>query len=109
VRIVVAKTVAVVLVSLAFLVPLGAITACGSGPAQEDSVPPEEVPLPDEEPLPPDEEPVEDCDPSYPDSCIPPPPPDLDCVDVGETDFTVEGDDPHGFDADGDGVGCESY
>jgi hypothetical protein len=50
-----------------------------------------------------------DCDPSYPDFCIPPPPPDLDCSEVNGTDFTVEGDDPHGFDADGDGIGCESY
>jgi hypothetical protein len=31
----------------------------------------------------------------------------LDCPD-GETDFTVQGTDPHGFDADNDGVGCES-
>ena len=47
------------------------------------------------------------CDPSYPDSCIPSPPPDLDCGDVGKR-FTVTGSDPHGFDRDGDGVGCES-
>jgi hypothetical protein len=49
-----------------------------------------------------------DCDASYPDFCIPPPPPDLDCPDINGTDFTVQGTDPHGFDADGDGVGCES-
>jgi micrococcal nuclease len=48
------------------------------------------------------------CDPSYPDFCIPPPPPDLDCRDVAGTDFTVIGSDPHGFDGDHDGVGCES-
>jgi Ca2+-binding RTX toxin-like protein len=48
------------------------------------------------------------CDPSYPDFCIPPPPPDLDCADVNGTNFTVVGDDPHGFDSDNDGVGCES-
>ncbi len=52
--------------------------------------------------------PTRNCDPSYPDFCIPPPPPDLDCPDIGETDFTVQGTDPHGFDADNDGVGCES-
>jgi hypothetical protein len=46
------------------------------------------------------------CDPSYPDSCIPSPPPDLDCGDVGKR-FTVTGSDPHGFDRDADGVGCE--
>lgn len=48
------------------------------------------------------------CDPSYPDACIPSPPPDLDCSDVSQKRFTVAGSDPHGFDRDGDGVGCES-
>ena len=46
-----------------------------------------------------------DCDPSYPDFCIPSAPPDLDCADINGTDFTVQGTDPHGFDADGDGDG----
>jgi hypothetical protein len=49
----------------------------------------------------------EDCDNSYPDECIPPPPPDLDCSDIDEDDFVVRGSDPHGFDDDNDGVGCE--
>jgi hypothetical protein len=49
-----------------------------------------------------------DCDPSYPDFCIPSPPPDLNCADVSQKRFTVSGSDPHGFDRDGDGVGCES-
>jgi len=48
------------------------------------------------------------CDPSYPDFCIPPPPPDLDCADVGRTNFRVVGADPHRFDGNRDGVGCES-
>jgi hypothetical protein len=48
------------------------------------------------------------CDPSYPDFCISSPPPDLDCPDVSGKRFTVSGSDPHGFDRDGDGVGCES-
>lgn len=48
------------------------------------------------------------CDPSYPDFCIPPPPPDLDCAQVGGSNFTVVGSDPHGFDGDNDGVGCET-
>ncbi|NER84288.1 MAG: hypothetical protein F6K42_33090 [Leptolyngbya sp. SIO1D8] len=59
------------------------------------------------------------CDPAYAEVCIPPPPPDLDCGDVlvrnfrvylpndsdiptGLTDF-----DPHHFDGDEDGIGCE--
>lgn len=47
------------------------------------------------------------CDASYPGICIPPPPPDLDCKDIRERRFTVRQPDPHGFDADRDGVGCE--
>ena len=47
------------------------------------------------------------CDASYPTVCIPPPPPDLDCADVPYTAFAVRGADPHRFDGDGDGVGCE--
>jgi micrococcal nuclease len=44
---------------------------------------------------------------SYPDVCIPPPPPKLHCGDVSSHTFRVEGEDPHGFDADADGIGCE--
>jgi len=51
---------------------------------------------------------VPSCDPSYPDVCIPPYPPDLDCGDIGYSNFRVIGDDPHGFDKDNDGIGCES-
>lgn len=50
---------------------------------------------------------LESCDPSYPDFCIPSPPPDLDCVDIPYAGFTVQGDDPHRFDMDGNGIGCE--
>lgn len=54
-----------------------------------------------------------ECHPSYPDFCIPPPPPDLDCGDIPQKRFTVRHDvpdpDPHGFDGnDNDGIGCES-
>jgi micrococcal nuclease len=48
------------------------------------------------------------CDPSYPGVCIPPYPPDLDCDDVPSSDFEVRPPDPHGFDGEGDGVGCET-
>jgi micrococcal nuclease len=47
------------------------------------------------------------CDPSYPDVCIPPPPPDLDCRDIRWRRFRVLPPDPHGFDRDRDGIGCE--
>ena len=48
------------------------------------------------------------CHPSYPDFCIPPPPPDLDCGQVSGSNFTVVGNDPHGFDGNNNGVGCET-
>ncbi|WP_299293550.1 hypothetical protein [Nitrosopumilus sp.] len=47
------------------------------------------------------------CDPSY-SVCIPPYPPDLDCGEIPHSNFRVSGSDPHGFDRDGDGIGCES-
>jgi micrococcal nuclease len=47
------------------------------------------------------------CEPSYPDVCIPPSPPDLDCGDVAYGSFTVYQPDPHRFDGDYDGAGCE--
>lgn len=48
------------------------------------------------------------CDPAYPEVCIPPPPPDLDCADVPYRRFTVKPPDPHNFDSDHDGLGCET-
>ena len=47
------------------------------------------------------------CDPAYPDVCIPPPPPDLDCGEITYRRFTVLPPDPHRFDGDKDGIGCE--
>ena len=52
-------------------------------------------------------EPPDDCDPSYPDICVQSPPPDLNCDDVSHSSFKVVGSDPHGFDGDNDGIGCE--
>ena len=50
-----------------------------------------------------------DCDPSYPDFCIPPSGPDLDCKDVlPHKRFRVLPPDRHGFDKDKNGLGCES-
>ena len=48
------------------------------------------------------------CDPAYPTVCIPPPPPDLDCNDIPFRRFTVLPPDPHRFDGDHDGIGCET-
>jgi len=47
------------------------------------------------------------CDPAYPTVCIPSPPPDLDCGDIPFRRFKVLPLDPHRFDGNGDGVGCE--
>lgn len=48
------------------------------------------------------------CDKAYPDFCIPSPPPDLNCADIGHKDFTVLPPDPHNLDGNNDGIGCES-
>jgi micrococcal nuclease len=50
-----------------------------------------------------------ECDPSYSDVCIPPTwvSGDLDCGQIGFRRFTVLPPDPHNFDGDVDGVGCE--
>jgi hypothetical protein len=69
-------------------------------PCIEDPSLPECKPL---SPSPPDE----DCHPSYPDTCIPPPPPNLNCDDISFRNFKVIGSDPHGFDGNNDGIGCE--
>lgn len=66
---------------------------------------PTAAPVPTATPTP---QPAENCDPSYPTVCIPPPPPDLDCGDIPYRRFQVVGRDPHRFDADNDGIGCES-
>ena len=59
-------------------------------------------------PPPPPPPPSGGCDPSYPTVCIPPSPPDLDCPQISFRRFVVRAPDPHGFDGDNDGIGCES-
>lgn len=49
--------------------------------------------------------PVGGCAEGY-EPCIPPYPPDIDCADVAGP-INVAGADPHGLDADGDGLACE--
>lgn len=67
--------------------------------AQPTPIPPTPVPQ---------QETAQNCDPSYPGVCIPPYPPDLDCGEISFRRFQVVGSDPHGFDGDADGIGCES-
>jgi hypothetical protein len=52
--------------------------------------------------------PAPQCAAAYPTVCIPPAPPDLDCGDVPFRKFKVVAPDPHRFDSDKDGLGCES-
>lgn len=47
------------------------------------------------------------CDDRYPGVCIPFSADDLDCADISHRNFAVSGTDPHQFDGDGNGVGCE--
>ncbi len=49
-----------------------------------------------------------ECADAYPDVCIPPPPPNLNCGDIEYRDIRVLPPDPHELDRDGDGVGCVS-
>ena len=48
------------------------------------------------------------CDPSYPTLCIPIDSYDLDCGEIPYRNFKVLSPDPHGFDGDNNGIGCES-
>jgi micrococcal nuclease len=48
------------------------------------------------------------CSPAYPTVCIAPPPPDLDCPQIPHRRFQVLPPDPHRFDSDADGIGCET-
>lgn len=74
---------------------------------------PTAVPIPTDVPVveePVYEEPIDiggGCDPSYPTLCLPSFP-DLNCSEVGAVNFPVYQPDPHGFDNNDDGVGCES-
>ena len=48
------------------------------------------------------------CSPAYPDVCIPPAPPDLDCGDIEFKNIRVLKPDPHKLDGNKDGIACKS-
>lgn len=73
-------------------------------PVESDGAPAQPV-APQPTPVP--TQAAQKCDPSYPDLCIPPNSPDLDCADIPQRNFRVVGADPHRFDQDHDGIGCE--
>ncbi|MEK6256366.1 MAG: thermonuclease family protein [Chloroflexota bacterium] len=77
-------------------------------PTQGYVAPPPPLPQPTSKQATPQPTQSGNCHPSYPTVCIPPPPPDLNCKDIPYRRFTVLKPDPHGFDGDNDGVGCES-
>lgn len=62
--------------------------------------------LPDSQPNPPVSS-KQDCDPAYPDLCIAKDSSNLKCSNVKKHNFKVLSPDPHNFDRDGDGIGCE--
>lgn len=66
--------------------------------------PPPQEAQPEPEPAP--QPPANDCDPNYT-PCVPVYPPDINCGDISFP-VRVIGSDPHGFDADGDGQGCDA-
>jgi len=47
------------------------------------------------------------CDAAYPTVCIPPPPPSLNCNEIRYRRFPVLPPDPHHFDPDENGIGCD--
>jgi hypothetical protein len=82
-------------------------------PLPQPTEAPTPEPQPTPSPAPPAPQPTRtpasnNCDPAYPDVCIPPPPPDLDCGEIPYHDFRVLPPDPHRFDRDKDGIGCET-
>jgi hypothetical protein len=89
-------------------VPTGPQPSASPSPSVAPSPSPSTAPSPPPPPPSPSPSPRANCDPSYPTVCIPPPPPDLDCGDIPYKNFPVRQPDPHRFDSDKDGVGCES-
>ena len=75
---------------------------------QQTQPSPPPAPTPPSPPPEPPNETEKNCHPSYPDVCIPPPPPDLNCPDIPYKNFRVLPPDPHRFDGDKDGIGCET-
>jgi micrococcal nuclease len=50
---------------------------------------------------------AEICHPAYPYVCIAPRPPELDCKDIPFRNFTAWPPDPHNFDRNHNGIGCD--
>ena len=103
---------AAVVISAAFVVAVPSVAGGQEAPGQSTTTT-EVVTTPTEATTTTTEAPREgepECEPSYPTLCIPPGLPDLDCPDIEPAfkPFPVLPPDPHGFDGDNDGIGCES-
>lgn len=86
---------------------IGRWAGCEEEPEPEPELEPGPEPAPEAEPEPTPEssDGGGSCDPNY-SGCVPVFPPDVNCPDVdGPVDVT--GEDVHGLDREGDGVGCE--
>jgi hypothetical protein len=86
---------------------------CDKKPAPKPTPTPKPQPTATPKPKPsptPTPKPSAGCDPSYPTVCIAPKSRvgDLNCDDIPYRRFTVRPPDPHNFDSDHDGIGCES-
>ena len=81
-------------------------TLAPTNPPPQPTQPPPQPTQPPPQPTQPP--PSGNCHKSYPTVCIPPPPPDLNCGDISFKRFTVLPPDPHNFDGDKNGIGCES-
>ena len=81
----------------------GTPTRAVSTPVPSDYTPPVDTGQPPAAP-----QAAQNCDRvSYPDICVPLAPPYLSCSDIPDRNFRVRAPDPHRFDADGNGIGCE--
>ena len=97
------------IVIVAAVAGITALAACSSSPSptptRTTSSPPPTVAAPSVQPAPRN---APQCDPNYSGACVPIVGYDLDCSDIGSSVYVI-GSDPHGFDANFDGYGCESY
>lgn len=97
------------MVTVVAVAAITALAACSSSPSptptRTTSSAPPTAAAPSVQPEPRN---APQCDPNYSGACVPIVSYDLDCADIGSS-VSVIGSDPHGFDADFDGYGCESY
>jgi hypothetical protein len=84
--------------------PADKVTPRAAGPSNFATPVPSDFTPPADRPT----EAPQNCDRvSYPDICVPAAPPYLSCSDIPDRNFRVRAPDPHRFDADGNGIGCE--